>query len=332
MGKGIIRLDSSIISSAAIVGKKEHDGPLGGYFDMYSEDDRFDCDTWESAESELQRRTFGLAMNKVGCAEKDIGILFAGDLLNQCVGASYGLLDFDIPYMGIYGACSNAAEGMMLASVMTTYGIYKSAAVVTSSHFCSAERQYRTPLEYGSQRTPTAQRTVTGAGAFIIGRKGSVRITEGLPGIVREKGISDAANMGAAMAPAALDTLVRYFSESGKKPNDFDMILTGDLGREGSEILCDLASAEGYDISKNYDDCGLMIYSSEPQDVHAGGSGCGCSASVIASYIIPKLERGELERILFVGTGAMMSPSSLQQGLPIPAIAHLVCLSGGEEN
>ena len=330
MKKRIIKLDSGIISAAAIVGKKEHDGPLGGHFDMYSDDDRFGCDTWESAESEMQRRTFALALNKAGFAENDIGVLFAGDLLNQCVGSSYGLLDFDVPYLGIYGACSNAAEGIMLASVMTSYSIYERAATVTSSHFCSAERQYRTPLEYGAQRTPTAQRTVTGAGAYIIGRKGKVRITEALPGIVREKGISDAANMGAAMAPAALDTLVRYFTESEKMPSDFDMILTGDLGREGGDILCDLASTEGLDISKNYNDCGLMIYSSEPQDVHAGGSGCGCSACVIASYIIPKIEKRELRKVLFIGTGAMMSPSSVQQGLSIPAVAHLVCLCAEE--
>ena len=171
MKKRIIKLDSGIISAAAIVGKKEHDGPLGGHFDMYSDDDRFGCDTWESAESEMQRRTFALALNKAGFAENDIGVLFAGDLLNQCVGSSYGLLDFDVPYLGIYGACSNAAEGIMLASVMTSYSIYERAATVTSSHFCSAERQYRTPLEYGAQRTPTAQRTVTGAGAYIIGLK-----------------------------------------------------------------------------------------------------------------------------------------------------------------
>ena len=218
MRNGIIKLGSGIISSAAIVGKKEHDGPLGGFFDMYSEDDRFDCDTWESAESELQRRTFGLAMNKVGYEEKDIGVLFAGDLLNQCVGASYGLLDFDIPYMGIYGACSNAAEGIILASTVTSHGIYKTAAVVTSSHFCAAERQYRTPLEYGAQRTPTAQRTVTGAGAYIIGKKGKVRVVEGMPGIVREKGISDAANMGAAKC---FDDTVRF--EYSLRANDINL-------------------------------------------------------------------------------------------------------------
>ena len=212
----------------------------------------------------------------------------------------------------------------MLASVMASYGIYSRTAAVTSSHYCGAERQFRTPIEYGSQRSPTAQRTVTGAGAFILGDGGAVGVIEGMPGIVVEKGISDASNMGAAMAPAAISTLCRYFKSSGSKPQDFDMIVTGDLGREGSYILCDLMRAEGYDISAQHNDCGLMIYSMEAQDVHSGGSGCGCSASVLASYVLPKMERGELQDILFIGTGAMMSPSSIQQGLAIPGIAHLV--------
>jgi len=324
MSKEIIELDTTVIASAGVVGGKEHDGPLGGFFDMYDKDDRFGTDTWEKAENEMQRRAFSLCMKKTGLCESDIGALFAGDLLNQCVGSSYGLLDFDVPYFGLYGACSTAAEGIMLASVITSKGVFNRAAAVTSSHYCGAERQYRTPIEYGAQRAPTAQRTVTGAGAFVLGDGGNVRVVEGMPGIAVEKGINDAANMGAAMAPAAISTLCRYFKSSGAEPRDFDMILTGDLGREGSYILCDLMRAEGYDISAQHNDCGLMIYSMEAQDVHSGGSGCGCSAIVLASYILPKIERGEIDDILFIGTGAMMSPSSIQQGLAIPGIAHLV--------
>ncbi len=328
MKNRVIKLNTTFVASAGVVGGAERSGPLGGFFDMWSEDDRFESSTWEKAESEMQRRALGLCFKKSGARDNDVGALFAGDLLNQCVGSAYGLLDYNIPYFGLYGACSTAAEGILLASIFTSNGVVEKAAAVTSSHYCSAERQYRTPIEYGAQRTPTAQRTVTGSGAFLIGNGGKVKITEGVVGIVVEKGINDAANMGAAMAPAALSTLCAYFDESGKTPSDFDMILTGDLGFEGGEILCDLMRSEGYNIEKQFNDCGLMIYARDAQDMHAGGSGCGCSASVLASYIIPKLERGELHNILFVGTGAMMSPSSIQQGLAIPGVAHLLHLEG----
>ena len=214
----------------------------------------------------------------------------------------------------------------MLSSAMISAGYFDTCAAVTSSHYCSAERQYRTPLEYGSQRAPTAQWTVTGAGAFLIRKEGRVRVTEALPGIVVEKGINDASNMGAAMAPAAADTLLRYFRISGHSPEDFDMIVTGDLGWEGGDILCDLLLAEGLDLRSRYNDCGMMIYHRERQDVHSGGSGCGCSAVVLASYLYPRLERGELRKILILGTGAMMSPASIQQGEAIPAVAHLLCI------
>ena len=324
MAQGIIKLDTTVISAASVVGGREHEGPLGSFFDMHDKEDCFGMPTWEKAESEMQRIAMSLALGRAKLAPEGVDALFAGDLLNQCVGSAYGLLGFDIPYFGLYGACSTAAEGIMLASVMTSHGVCKTAAAVTSSHNCSAERQYRTPIEYGGQRAPTAQWTVTGSGAFIVGDGGAVRITEALPGIVVEQGISDSSNMGAAMAPAAISTISRYFEKSGTKPEDFDMILTGDLGYEGGDILCSLLKNQGLDISARYADCGMMIYSRETQDVHSGGSGCGCSAAVLAAYILPKLERGELERVLFVGTGAMMSPSSVQQGLPIPAIAHLV--------
>ena len=315
-----------LVCAASAVGKYEHEGPLGDCFDLHDSTDKFGMNTWERAESEMQRLAFNTALAKASANEREVEALFAGDLLNQCVGSAYGLLDFDIPYFGLYGACSTAAESIMLASSFVSAGYISTAAAVTSSHFCSAERQYRTPLEYGAQRSPTAQWTVTGAGAFIIRKDGRVRVFEAMPGIVVEKGINDASNMGAAMAPAAASTLMRYFTASGRKPEDFDMIITGDLGFEGGSILCELLASEGLDIRSRYDDCGMMIYSREKQDMHAGGSGCGCSAVVLASYLLPRLESGILRRILFIGTGAMMSPASIQQGEAIPAVAHLVCL------
>lgn len=316
--------NTSIISSASVVGKNEHCGPLGECFDIHDPSDKFGMNTWEQAESEMQRLAFNTALSKLSLSERSIDAIFAGDLLNQCVGSSYGLLDFDIPYFGLYGACSTAAEGIMLASALVSAGYFNRVAAVTSSHYCSAERQYRSPIEYGAQRSPTAQWTVTGAGAFMISSGGKVRICEALPGIVIEKGITDASNMGAAMAPAAADTIIRYFSSSGYSPSDFDMIVTGDLGAEGGSILCELLLTEGVDIRKKYADCGTLIYDLKRQDKHAGGSGCGCSAVVLASYLIPMLEKGDLSDILLIGTGAMMSPSSIQQGYSIPAVAHLL--------
>lgn len=327
MKEQIFKLNTTFVSAVSVVGKTESDGPLGDLFDFRENDDLFGCDTWEKAESELQRRAFGLALKKSGLRADEIGAVFAGDLQNQCVGSGYGLLEFDIPYFGIYGACSTSVEGILLASLMTSNGVCKHAAAVTSSHFCASERQYRTPLEYGGQRTPTAQRTVTGSGAFILGEGGSVRISEGMAGIVVDKGITDTSNMGAAMAPAALSTLVRYFKQSKCTPEDFDLILTGDLGHEGSEILRDLAEVEGIDIRARHNDCGLMIYDRERQDVHAGGSGCGCSAVVMSASIVPNLSSGTLKNVLFLGTGALMSPMSLSQGGTIPAVAHLLHIS-----
>ena len=318
---------AAIVSAASVVGKREYDGPLGDCFDLHDATDKFGMKSWERAESEMQRLSFNTALAKASASERDVDVLLAGDLLNQCVGSSYGLLDFDIPYFGIYGACSTAAEGLMLSAIMVSGGFFSTAAAVTSSHYCSAERQYRTPLEYGSQRTPTAQWTVTGAGAFLVRREGEVAIREALPGIVVEKGIKDAANMGAAMAPAAADTLLRYFRYGDYTPEDFDLIVTGDLGSEGGSILCELLEREGVSLGHRYNDCGIMIYNAKKQDMHAGGSGCGCSAVVLASHLLPRLRRGELRRILFVGTGAMMSPASIQQGEAIPAVAHLLHLT-----
>jgi len=326
----IIELNTTIIAAASAVGKKEHEGPLGSYFDLHDEKDKYGAHSWEKCESTMQRAATNIAIKKSGIRENDIEAIFDGDLLNQCTGSSYGMLGYEIPYIGLYGACSTAAEGIMLASIMTTHGVFRYAAAVTSSHFCSAERQYRTPVEYGSQRTPTAQWTVTGAGAFIIGPGGGVRVTGALPGIVREKGVRDPSNMGAAMAPAAAETILRYINLRGGKIDDVELIVTGDLGHEGCEILRDLLGKDRADICDKLADCGVMIYDTARQDVHSGGSGCGCSAVVLASYFLPKLEARELKKIVFVGTGALMSPLSLQQGEGIPAIAHLVELQCAE--
>ena len=315
-----------ICASYSVVGHLEFEGPLGFSFDEYCLDDKFGKNSWEKAESEMQRRALCGALKKSGYLDTEIDVLLAGDLLNQCIGSNYALSNFDTGFLGLYGACSTCSEGLLIGACLVSGGVVESCAAVTSSHYCSSERQFRFPLEYGGQRTPTAQWTATGSGAFILSKAGNVEITEGLVGKVIDKGISDISNMGAAMAPAAINTLKRYFLESNKSPEDFDLIVTGDLGFEGSEILKDLLLDEGVDIRKNHVDCGLMIFDREKQDVHAGGSGCGCSAVVMASNIVPNLEAGILKNVLFLGTGALMSPMSLSQGGTIPAVAHLVHL------
>ena len=325
---GIIKLQNApaIECAYSVGGKREQDGPLGNKFDFIDSTDKFSMDTWEKSESEMQRIAFDGALTKSGADISEIGAIFAGDLLNQCTGSAYGLAGFDAPFFGLYGACSTCAESLILASMLVDAGKFPHAAAVCSSHNCSAERQFRFPLEYGGQRTPTAQWTVTGSAAFIVGTKSGFhpRITAVLPGKVVDKGITDISNMGAAMAPAAIDTLSRYFSESGESPQDFDAIVTGDLGYEGSSILVELLGKSGFDISKNHYDCGLLIYDREKQDMHAGGSGCGCSATVLAAHFLEKLKNLDMKRILFMATGAMMSPSSLLQGLAIPGIGHLL--------
>lgn len=332
MSQDIIYTHAHILASATVVGKKERQGPLGHSFDYFNDSDRFGQDTWEKAESEMQRIALSAALDKVKLSPNQVDMLFAGDLLNQCVGSSYGLLSYDIPYFGLYGACSTSVESILLASAMITEGHARIAAAVTSSHNAAAERQFRMPLEYGGQRPPTGQWTVTGSGAFILGHpsisngRELATVVSAMPGIVVDMGITDANNMGAAMAPAAASTLLRYFENSNSFPLDYDQIVTGDLGWEGSRILCDLMMAEGKDISTRHNDCGKMIYSRNTQDTHAGGSGCGCAAVVLGSYLLPKLQSGELNRILFLATGAMMSPDSIKQGQSIPGVAHLICL------
>ena len=339
MRRDVMKTDAEIFAFASVVGGKESDGPLGDLFDFCDPCDRFGMKTWEKAESEMQRIAFNTALAKGGVCPKEVGALFAGDLLNQCIGSAYGLQGFDIPYIGLYGACSTCAESLLLSSILVSCEMCNIAAAVTSSHYCSAERQYRTPLEYGSQRAPTAQWTVTGSGAFLV-RKASEETTQNceravvrrcLIGRVQDSGVSDAANMGAAMAPAALDTLCRFFKETQTRPEEYDLIVTGDLGFEGGDILCSLMKAEGYDVASVYNDCGRMIYDRVAQDVHGGGSGCGCSAVVLSADILPRLKRGELKRILFLATGAMMSPDSLKQGESILAVAHLLEIEHARE-
>ncbi len=323
-----LKKQPAIVGSAAVVGKKEFDGPLGAYFHSHSDDDMFGKDTFERAEAEMMRQSLNFALLRCGCRSEDIGALFAGDLMNQCTSSAYGLLDFDMPYFGIYGACSTMAEGLILASLCMESGAFAKTAVCAGSHYCTAERQFRSPLEYGGQRNPTAQWTATAAGAVILSdAEGDAYITEVLPGRAVGSGIKDISNMGAAMAPAAYDTLKRYFTQSGAKKEDFDLIATGDLGNEGHGIISDFSTSDGFDMSGVYNDCGLMLFDRESQDVHAGGSGCGCSAAVLTGYIMEKFREGTFNDVLLICTGALMSPLTLYQGEEIPGVAHLVHIS-----
>ena len=317
----------ALVSFAAAVGKTESEGPLAGEFDVRYPTDKICEGTWEMCESRLAQDALEKAFAKCGKTFDDADILFAGDLLNQCVASTFAARGTDIPYAGLFGACSTMALAAALAAMSVDSGAARLAAACASSHFCSAERQFRFPLEYGGQKTPTAQRTVTGAGAMLIANSENdlPRITRVMLGRIRDQGITDANNMGAAMAPAAACTIIDFLRDTHTAPSDYDLILTGDLGRVGSELLQKLMiSRENVDISAVHNDCGLMIYDLETQDVAAGGSGCGCSASVVCSHILKKLSRGELHRVLYVATGALMSPTTAQQGENIPAIAHAV--------
>lgn len=314
-----------IISYGSVVGKKEHEGPLSNEFDAYTTDSFFGEKSFEKAESKLQKTAVQTALDKAGLTPDDIDNIFAGDLLNQCIGSSFGLRSFGIPFIGLYGACSTMALSAGLAAVFIDSGAAKKTVSVTSSHFCSAERQYRFPLNYGSQRTPTAQWTVTGSGALILGKDGGdIYISSVTFGEIEDLNIKDANNMGAAMAPAAAGTLLNFFNDTETKPEDYDIIFTGDLGYVGTNLLYELLEREGIDIRCRHSDCGTLIFDREKQDVHAGGSGCGCSASVLCSYIMHRLEKGDFGNILFMSTGALMSPTSSFQGESIPGIAHLL--------
>ena len=316
----------SVIGSAAVVGKKEGEGPLAATFDHISQDDSFGERSWEKAESAMQKLALAAALSKAGLSVSGLDYLLAGDLLNQCIGSGFAVRGQDVPFFGLYGACSTMAESLSLASMLLDGGYGTKIAAMTSSHFCSAERQYRSPLEYGGQRTPTAQWTVTGSGCVILADQGpGPYITHVTTGKVVDKGIKDAANMGAAMAPAAYSTLSAHFQDTGRKPSDYDLIVTGDLGQLGRDIVADWFHRDGMEL-KNFNDCGTLIYDLEGQDGHCGGSGCGCSAVVLAGMLLNGMAGGRWKRILFCGTGALLSPTSSQQGESIPAICHAVAL------
>ncbi len=325
------------LSHASAVGAEEGKGPLGECFDFCDPSCRFGAKTWELAESELSRITLSLAFKKAGISHRDPDLLLAGDLQNQCVASSAAHAALGIPYLGLYGACSTSAEGLYIGSSLLAGGHHLHlAAVVTTSHFCAAERQFRLPLEYGGQRPPTAQWTATAGGAFLITdekpEKESAKITGGMAGIPIDSGISDASNMGAAMAPAAAHTILSFFEKTEWDPIDFDAIVTGDLGYEGSEIMKGLLCDNGFPLLKNHIDCGTLLYNPSIQDVHAGGSGCGCSASVLSAHFLPLLEAEKMKRILFLATGALMSPSSILQGGSIVGVAPLVMIEGYGED
>ena len=312
---------------ANVAGKKEGEGPLADTFDYIDGDDTFGESTWEKSESAMQKQALGLALNKAGQAASALDWIFAGDLLNQCIGSSFAARGQQIPFFGLYGACSTMGEGLALASMTLDGGFGEWAAVTASSHFCSAERQYRTPLEYGGQRTPTAQWTATAAGAAVLAREGpGPYITHVTVGKIVDKGITDTNNMGAAMAPAAHATITAHFQDTGRSPSSYDMIFTGDLGVLGSELLIELLRQDGIQM-KNHADCGAMIFDVKNQDVHCGGSGCGCCASVLTGHILNNVKAGKWKNILFCPTGALHSPTSAFQGESIPGICHAIAIS-----
>ena len=316
-----------IMTQNSIAGIKESEGPLSSLFDETVSDNMWGEKSWEKAESKFLQQTILSALKKARLNPADIDYIFAGDLLNQCASTNYGIRVFQIPFIGLYGACSTMGLSMKTAAMAIDGGYADKCIAVTSSHFCASERQFRFPLEYGGQRPPSSQWTVTGAGCVILDKEdGKVKIECATTGKIVDRGITDANNMGAAMAPAAVDCLCAHFADTGRTPDDYDAIFTGDLGKVGKAIVIDQMAENGYDISKIYDDCGVIIFD-ESQDVHSGGSGCGCSALVLCSYILPKMYNGELKKVLFAPTGALMSTTALQQGESIPGIAHALSLT-----
>ena len=330
----ILRFDNvtpSFISHGAVGGREEEEGPLGKSFDFTDKTDLFGMKSFEEAEAEMGRISLNLALKKASLKPSELDVLLAGDLENQCVASSSGLYTFGIPYIGLYSACSTATEALLLLSMLINSGQIERGATVTTSHNSAAERQFRTPVEYGGQRTPTAQWTATAAGAFILGRGGKVKIKEAIIGKIVDGLTSDPTNMGAAMARAAADSIYTYFSITGYDPNSFDYIVSGDLGYVGSEILCELLDKENTSLSKRHVDCGTLIYDKNEKDVHAGASGCGCSASVLSSHFLPKLKSGEIKNILFMSTGALMSPGSVMQGENILGVAPIIRITSEDK-
>jgi len=320
-----------ITTWASVVGKKEAEGPLGHTFDKKSSDAYFGQKTWEQAEKYTQQQAIKILTQKAGISFDDIDLVFSGDLLNQCIGSSFSLRGTGLPHLGLYGACSTMSESLLLSSMAVGGGFADKVVAMTSSHFASSERQYRFPLGYGGQRTPTSQWTVTGAGAALVSSQGKGPvITDCTIGTVTDLGIKDANNMGAAMAPAAYATIRAHFEDLNRSPEDYDLIVTGDLGQLGKEMLLELARRDGLSLGGKLTDCGTLIFDNTTQDVHAGGSGCGCSAVTLCGYLLGQLQSGKLKKILFCGTGALLSPTSTQQGLPIPGVCHAVSILGGK--
>lgn len=318
----------SILSFGNAVGKKEGEGPLAAYFDYIAPEDTFGEKSWEKAESIMQGKALGQALKAAGLVSTEIDYLFGGDLLNQCIATAYSVRGQNIPFFGLYGACSTMAESLSLAAMSLDGGFGTRSVAMTSSHFCSAERQYRSPLEYGGQRAPTAQWTATGSGAIILSATGNgPYVTHATIGKIVDKGITDVSNMGAAMAPAAYSTLKAHFEDTGRSPKDYDLIVTGDLGVLGKEIVIDFFKRDGIDLQWCYDDCGVMLFDLERQDVHAGASGCGCSAVVLTGYLLKEMMSGRFNQILFCGTGALHSPTATMQGESVPGICHAVSIS-----
>lgn len=311
----------------SIVGKKEGEGPLGPLFDRISTDSYFGEKTWEKAESVMQQFAVTRALERAGQAASCLDALFGGDLMNQCIATGYAARALGVPFFGLYGACSTMAEGLGLASLLVDGGFAAWTAAVASSHFCTAERQYRMPLEYGGQRTPTAQWTATASGAVVLAQNGpGPYVTHVTAGKICDPGIKDANNMGAAMAPAAYDTIRTHLADTGRSSSFYDLIVTGDLGKLGCSLVTELFRRDGVELS-NYTDCGVLLYDLERQDVHCGGSGCGCSAAVLTGRLLGELQAGTLQHVLFCGTGALHSPVSLGQGESVPGICHAVALA-----
>lgn len=334
IGKQTIALQNPpcIASGAAVVGKKEGEGPLRERFDYISQDSYFGQKSWEKAESTMLKQCFDLACDKAQLAPSSLDYIFAGDLLNQCVGSTFAVRESNVPFLGLYGACSTMAESLSLAAMSIDGGFAEKVCAMTSSHFCSAERQFRLPLEYGGQRTPTAQWTVTGAGALILKNSGSgPHVTHITTGKVVDAGVTDLNNMGAAMAPAAYETLKTHFEDTGRAPGYYDAVITGDLGVFGHDVLAELFAGDGVRFSNIFTDCGVLIFNVKLQDTHAGGSGCGCSASVLAGHILKCMQEGLWKRVLFAATGALMSPTTSMQGETIPGICHAVAIENIKE-
>lgn len=325
----ILPSSPTVTAWASVAGKKEKEGPLGGQFDIESADTYFGEASWEMGERKMQQLALNTIAKKVGDDFKP-EVVLSGDLLNQCIGSAFTMRNTGIPHIGLYGACSTMAESLMLASMLVDGGYVSNAVAMTSSHFATSERQYRFPLGYGGQRTPTAQWTTTGCGAVLVANSGKgPKIHSCTIGAVTDLGVKDAANMGAAMAPAAFETIRCHFEDLQADPEEYDLVVTGDLGHIGLELLTELLHLHGISLGNRLTDCGVLLFDRQTQDVHAGGSGCGCSAITLCASLLNQLHRGELKKILFCGTGALLSPTSTQQNLPIPGVCHGVCITGG---